>query len=52
MSIITGGGKWGEMTIAAVLKYQHLLLTAEKAFWRCVESGETARRFSVEPSRA
>ena len=28
--IITGGGKWVEITIAADALYQHLLLTAEK----------------------
>ena len=31
--------------------YQHLLLTAEKKFWRCVESGETPHLFGVEPPR-
>ena len=36
LSIITGGGKWVEMTIHADPLYQHLLLTAEKKFWRCV----------------
>ena len=41
LSIITGGGKWVEMTIPADPLYQHLLLTAERKFWRCVESGET-----------
>ncbi len=41
LSIITGGGKWVEITIPADPLYQHLLLTAEKKFWRCVESGET-----------
>ena len=30
ISIITGGGKWVEMTIPADALYQHLLLTAEK----------------------
>jgi predicted phage-related endonuclease len=40
LSIITGGGKWVEMTIHADPLYQHLLLTAEKKFWRCVQSGE------------
>src|SRR5271167_2982715 len=40
LSIITGGGKWVEMTIPADPLYQHLLLTAEKKFWRCVETGE------------
>src|ERR1700680_4689550 len=43
--IITGGGKWVEITIDANSLYQHLLLTAEKKFWRCVESGEPPRLF-------
>jgi predicted phage-related endonuclease len=51
LSIITGGGKWVEMTIPADPLYQHLLLTAEKKFWRCVESGETPALFGVEPPR-
>ena len=42
LSIITGGGKWVEIKISADPLYQHLLLTAEKKFWRCVESGEPA----------
>jgi predicted phage-related endonuclease len=40
LSIITGGGKWVELTLHADPLYQHLLLTAEKKFWRCVMSGE------------
>ncbi|MBR0801764.1 YqaJ viral recombinase family protein [Bradyrhizobium jicamae] len=51
LSIITGGGKWVEMTIPADPLYHHLLLTAEKKFWRCVESGELPRLFGVEPPR-
>jgi predicted phage-related endonuclease len=51
LSIITGGGKWVEITIAADCLYQHLLLTAEKKFWRCVESGEPPRLFGAEPPR-
>ena len=51
LSIITGGGKWVEITIAADSLYQHLLITAEKKFWRCVESGEPPRLFGVEPPR-
>jgi predicted phage-related endonuclease len=51
LSIITGGGKWVELTITADPLYQHLLLTAEKKFWRCVESGEPPRLFGVEPPR-
>ena len=51
LSIITGGGKWVEITIPADPLYQHLLLTAEKKFWRCVENGEPPRLFGVEPPR-
>jgi predicted phage-related endonuclease len=51
LSIITGGGKWIELTIHADPLYQHLLLTAEKKFWRCVRDGEMPRLFGVEPPR-
>jgi predicted phage-related endonuclease len=51
LSIITGGGKWVEIAITADPLYQHLQLTAEKKFWRCVESGEPPRLFGVEPPR-
>src|SRR5215469_4802878 len=51
LSIITGGGKWVEITIGADALYQHLVLTAEKKFWRCVENGEPPRLFGIEPSR-
>jgi predicted phage-related endonuclease len=52
LSVITGGGKWVELTIHADPLYQHLLLTAEKKFWRCVTNGEEPRLFGVEPPRA
>jgi predicted phage-related endonuclease len=52
LSIITGGAKWLEIKISADPLYQHLLLTAEKKFWRCVESGEPPRLFGAEPPRA
>jgi predicted phage-related endonuclease len=51
LSVITGGGKWVEISIPADPLYQHLLLTAEKKFWRCVENGEPPRLFGVEPPR-
>jgi predicted phage-related endonuclease len=51
LSITTGGGKWVEITITADPLYQHLLLTAEKKFWRCVEANEAPRLFGVEPPR-
>jgi predicted phage-related endonuclease len=52
LSVITGGGKWVEITVSADSLYQHLLLTAEKKFWRCVETGEPPRVFGVKPPRA
>jgi hypothetical protein len=51
LSIITRGGKWVEMTIPADPLYQHLLLTAERKFWRCVQSGEPPHLFGFEPPR-
>ena len=51
LSIITGGGKWVEITVHADPLYQHFLLTAEQRFWRCVQTGETPRPFGVEPPR-
>src|ERR1700761_8731870 len=51
LSIITGGGKWVEITVHADPLYQHLLLTAEKKFWRCVQSGEPPALFGIETPR-
>jgi predicted phage-related endonuclease len=51
LSIITGGGKWVEISVAADPLYQHLLLTAEKKFWRCVQFGDIPRLFGVDPPR-
>jgi len=51
LSIITGGGKWVEITIPADPLYQHLLLTAERKFWRCVQSGEPPHLFGIEPPK-
>ena len=51
VSIITGGGKWVEMTIPADALYQDFLVTAERRFWRCVETGETPRPYGIEPPR-
>src|SRR3954468_8533896 len=51
LSIITGGGKWVEIKIHADPLYQHLLLTAEKKFWRCVQSGEPPILFNIETPR-
>jgi predicted phage-related endonuclease len=51
LSIITGGGKWVELTLHADPLYQHLLLTAEKKFWHCVQTGDPPRLFGIEPPR-
>ena len=51
LSVITGGGKWAEITTHADPLYQHLIVTAERKFWRCVESGEPPRLFGVEPPK-
>jgi len=52
LSVITGGGKWVKITLSADPLYQHLLLTAGRKFWRCVENGEPPRLFGIEPPRA
>ena len=51
LSIITGGGKWVEIKTTADPLYQHLIVTAERKFWRCVESGEAPRLFGIEPPK-
>jgi predicted phage-related endonuclease len=51
LSIITGGGTWVEILAHADPVYQHLIVTAERRFWRCVESGEPPRLFGVEPPK-
>jgi len=51
LSVITGGGKWVEIATHADPLYQHLLLTAERKFWRGVESAEPPRLFGVEPPK-
>ncbi len=51
LSVITGGGKWVEIKTYADPLYQHLIVTAERKFWRCVETGEPPRLFGVEPPK-
>ena len=51
LSIITGGGQWVEMSIPADALYQHFLVTAERRFWRCVQTGERPTPYGVEPPR-
>ena len=51
LSIITGGGKWIELSIEADPIYQTILIAAEKAFWRAVKTGETPVLFDCEPPK-
>lgn len=51
LSIITGAGKWIEVQVTADPMYQHLLLVAEKKFWRCVQTGDPPRVFGLNPPR-
>jgi predicted phage-related endonuclease len=51
LSVITGGGKWVGIEVPADPLYQHLIVTAERKFWRCVESGERPTLFGVEPPK-
>jgi predicted phage-related endonuclease len=51
LSVITGGGKWVEILAHADPLYQHLIVTAERKFWRCVESGEEPKLFGAEPPK-
>ena len=51
LSIITGGGRWVEITAHADPLYQHLIVTAERKFWRSVESGEPPQLFGVDPPK-
>src|SRR5258708_5151443 len=51
LSIITGGGKWVEITIPMDPLYLTVLVAAEKKFWRCVQSGETPHLINAEPPR-
>jgi hypothetical protein len=51
LSIITGGGKWVEITIPIDPLYLTVLVSAEKKFWRCVQSGETPHLINAEPPR-
>jgi hypothetical protein len=49
LSIITGGGKWVEITIPMDPLYLSILVSAEK--WRCVQSGEAPHLINAEPPR-
>jgi predicted phage-related endonuclease len=51
LSIITGGGKWVEITIPMDPLYLSVLVSAEKKFWRCVQSGDTPHLINAEAPR-
>jgi predicted phage-related endonuclease len=51
LSIITGGGKWVEVAIPLDPLYLSVLVSAEKKFWRCVQSGEVPHLIMAEPPR-
>ena len=51
LSIITGGGKWVEIAIPIDPLYLSVLVSAEKKFWRCVQSGERPHLINAEPPR-
>jgi predicted phage-related endonuclease len=51
LSIITGGGKWVDITIPMDPLYLSVLVSAEKKFWRCVKSGETPHLINAASPR-
>jgi predicted phage-related endonuclease len=51
LSIITGGGKWVEISIPMDPLYLAVLVSAEKKFWRCVQSGEAPHLINAEAPR-
>src|SRR5438105_2424487 len=51
LSIITGGGKWVEVAIPMDPLYLTVLVSAEKKFWRCVQSGEVPHLIMAEPPK-
>jgi YqaJ-like viral recombinase domain len=51
LSIITGGGKWVEITVPMDPLYLTILVSAEKKFWRCVQSSEVPHLINAEPPR-
>jgi len=51
LSIITGGGKWVEIAVPMDPLYLSVLVSAEKKFWRCVQSGEVPHLINAEAPR-
>jgi putative phage-type endonuclease len=52
LSVITGGGKWVEITVPMDPLYLSILVSAEKKFWRCVQSGEVPHLIMADSPRA
>jgi predicted phage-related endonuclease len=48
LSIVTADGRWFEAAVEADSLYQHLLLTAERRFLRCLETGEPPGLFLLQ----
>jgi predicted phage-related endonuclease len=51
LSIITGGGKWIEISVEADPIYQTVLIAVEKAFWHAVRTGEPPIPYDGEPAK-
>ena len=51
LSIITGGGKWVEISVEADPIYQTVLIAVEKAFWHAVKTGEPPVLFEGDPPK-
>src|SRR5438128_1875848 len=51
LSIVTGGGKWVEVAIPMDPLYLTVLVSAERKFWRCVQSGDVRHLIMAEPPR-
>jgi predicted phage-related endonuclease len=51
LSVITGGGKWVEIAIPMDPLYLSVLVSAEKKFWRCVQSGEVPHLINAASPR-
>jgi len=51
LSIITGGGKWIEITVPMDPLYLSILVSAEKKFWRCLQSGEVPHLINAQAPR-
>src|SRR5262249_53113388 len=51
LSIITGGGKWVEINVPMDPLYLTVLVSAEKKFWRCVQSGDPPHLINAETPR-